>query len=41
MTVIAIITTATLTFFAGVGVGVYFTCKSIASGKVKNVKVIA
>jgi cell division protein FtsX len=39
MTTIAFITTAILAFAVGVGVGVYFTCKAIASGKVKNVTV--
>jgi len=39
-TSIAFVTTAVIAFAAGVAVGVYFTCKSIASGKVKNVKVV-
>lgn len=39
-TTIAFISTAVIAFAAGVAVGVYFTCKSIASGKVKNVQVI-
>jgi len=39
-TTIAFITTAVIAFVAGWAVGVYFTCKNIASGKVKNVKVV-
>ena len=38
-TTIAFITTAVIAFAAGVAAGVYYTCKSIASGKVKNVQV--
>lgn len=40
MTIIAIISVAIISFSVGVAAGVYFTCKSIASGKVENVKVI-
>lgn len=39
MTIIAFITAAIIAFAAGIAVGVYFTCKAIASGKVKNVTV--
>lgn len=39
-TTIAFVSTAVIAFAAGVAVGVYFTCKSIASGKVKDVKVV-
>lgn len=39
MTTIAFITTAIIAFAAGIAVGVYFTCKLIAEGKVKNVTV--
>jgi hypothetical protein len=40
MTTIAIISVAIISFAVGCSVGVYFTCKAIASGKVTNVKVI-
>ena len=40
-TTIAFITTAIIAFAAGVAVGIYVTCKTIASGKVENVKVVA
>ena len=40
MTVIAITATATLTFLIGIVAGIYVTCKTIASGKVENVKVV-
>lgn len=39
-TSIAFITTSIIAFAAGVGVGVYVTCKVIAQGKIKNVKVV-
>lgn len=41
MTTIAIISVAIIAFAAGTAFGIYATCKTIASGKVKNVKVIA
>lgn len=41
MTTIAIISVAIIAFAVGMACGVYFTCKAIASGKVKNVKVTA
>jgi uncharacterized protein YneF (UPF0154 family) len=40
MTIIAITATATLAFLIGIVVGIYVTCKTIASGKVENVKVV-
>jgi hypothetical protein len=40
MTTIAIVSVAIISFAVGIAFGVYATCKSIASGKVKNVKVI-
>jgi hypothetical protein len=40
-TTIAFIATAIIAFAAGVGVGVYYTCRVIADGKVENVKVVA
>jgi uncharacterized protein YneF (UPF0154 family) len=39
MAVFVITATATLTFLLGIVVGIYITCKTIASGKVENVKV--
>lgn len=39
-TSIAFITTAVIAFAVGVAVGVYFTCKVIAQGKVSNVKIV-
>ena len=39
-TTIAFVSTAVITFAAGVVVGIYFTCKVIAQGKVPNVKVV-
>ena len=39
-TTIAFVTTVVIAFAAGFAVGVYLTCKSIASGKVKNIKVV-
>lgn len=41
ITTIAIVMTAIVAFGVGVACGIYATCKTIASGKVKNVKVIA
>ena len=40
MTTIAIVAVAIVAFASGVVLGVYATCKTIASGKVKNVKYI-
>ena len=40
-TTIAFITTAIVAFAAGAGIGVYYTCRVIADGEVKNVKVVA
>ena len=40
MSTIAIISIAIIGFAFGFAVGVYATCKTIASGKVKNVKVV-
>jgi uncharacterized protein YneF (UPF0154 family) len=39
MAVFVITATATLAFLLGIVVGIYITCKTIASGKVENVKV--
>ena len=41
MTTIAIIAVSIITFVIGFAFGVYVTCKTIASGKVKNIKVVA
>lgn len=40
MTTIAIISVAIISCAVGFAAGVYATCKTIAAGKVKNVKVI-
>jgi hypothetical protein len=40
-TTIAFVATAIIAFVAGVSLGVYYTCRVIADGKVKNVKVVA
>jgi uncharacterized protein YneF (UPF0154 family) len=40
-TTIAFVSTVIVAFVVGVAVGIYVTCKTIASGKVENVKVVA
>lgn len=40
ITTIAFVSTMIIVFVLGVAGGIFATCKAIASGKVKNVKVV-